>query len=236
MKEVYFTQELRYEYNEYANEYQVIALEDFGGEKLYIPPCYNQKEVTGISAFAFQNCKKIQKVVFSENLRFIGEAAFNFCEGLTAIKLPFGVENIQKYTFYGCKRLETVEISDAVRQIEDNAFGDCEALRSFVFPSSLLWIGKRAFYHCGNLTEIVLPSSVKIIEEGAFYRCGKIERIVLSEELSSIGKFAFAECESVKEIVYNGSMASWREVQKGQGWNDAVPIKKIICLDGEVKL
>ena len=236
MKEVCFTEGLQCEYNEYANAYQVIGMENHEQEKLYIPSYCKEKEVTEISRFAFQNCKKIQRVVFPENLRYIGEAAFNFCEDLTEITLPFGVETIEKYAFYACKRLERVEMGDAVRQIEDNAFGDCASLRSFVFPVSLLRIGKRAFYHCENLTEIILPPSLKIIEEGAFYRCGKVERISFGKEISSIGKFAFGECKNVKEITYNGTMASWSDIQKAQGWNYGMPVKKIICIDGEVKL
>ena len=236
MKREFNANGLEYVYDEYSDAYQVVGCGNCEEEVLQISQSYNEKPVLGIGDFAFQNCKKITGVAFGEQLRFIGESAFNFCENLEKIRTPFALTNIEKYTFYGCKNLQRVELGENLRQINENAFGDCVSLTEVLFPSSLLRIGRRAFYNCTRLTKIHMPPSLKIIEEGAFYNCENLTQVTFNSELTSIGKFAFGDCVNIQTLVFNGTIQQWRAVQKGEGWHRGIPAKKIICQDGEEKL
>ncbi len=227
---------LTYAYEEMSRTYQVRGITDTAEETLQIPACHQGESVTGILPFAFQNNARLNDIILSENLLFIGEGAFNFCKNLRRISIPCGVVAVEKHTFYGCENLQTACLGQNVRKIEEGGFGMCAELEELVLPPSLLRIGKRAFDGCLSLRVVRLPQALKIIEEGAFYRCENLTEIRINAALSSIEKFAFADCEKLTNIIFEGSIAEWQAIEKGAGWRRGVPAQKIICKEGEAPL
>ncbi len=65
--------------------------------------------VTSVGKYALAG-SKITAVVFPSTLITIGECAFNKCEELASVELPFGVEAIEKMAFANCKSLGRINI------------------------------------------------------------------------------------------------------------------------------
>ncbi len=63
----------------------------------------------------------------------IGEAAFQLCEALTSVTIPYGVTAIGDLTFSGCKALQSVVIPKTVTTVGADVFKGCELLSSIYY-------------------------------------------------------------------------------------------------------
>ena len=52
----------------------------------------------------------------------------------------------------------------------------------------------------------------------------------------SIGAYTFDMCGALTEIKYNGTVAQWNSINKGNYWHHLVPESKVICTDGKVDM
>ena len=167
----------------------------------------------------------------------IGNGAFSGCSSLTSITIPNRVTSIGDYAFYGCSGLTSVTIPDSVTSIGDRAFKNCSGLTSVTIPNSVTSIGSSAFYNCSGLTSITIPDSVTSIGWGAFWSCSSLTSVTIPDSVTSIGDCAFSGCSGLKNITYTGTIADWRNIDKGSLWNDNVSKDCIIhCTDGDIKL
>ena len=64
--------------------------------------------VSLITAYAFQNCKKLTSVTISEGTTKISGLAFRGCSALTALALPVSLTSIEKNAFYNCSGITDV--------------------------------------------------------------------------------------------------------------------------------
>ncbi len=87
----------------------------------------------------------------------IGNSAFYYCTGLTAVSIPASVTSIGNYAFNDCTSLATV---------------------TFASGSQLSSIGQDAFYNSG-LTSIAIPASVTSIGDYAFSVCRNLATITV---------------------------------------------------------
>ena len=123
----------------------------------------------------------------------IGEGAFKYCSGLTAITIPNSVKSIGDKAFKGCKGLTLHTIPNSVTSIGEAAFADCKGLTSITIPDSVTSIGKDAFWGCSGLTTITIPNSVTSIGKGAFEWCSALMSVKIPKSLTEIGEDAFPE-------------------------------------------
>ena len=98
-----------------------------------------------ISAYAFQDCKKLKEINVPDSVNNIGRNAFYGCTSLTSITIPNTVETIWEYTFYKCTNLSSVTIPNSVTIICRNAFDNCPKLKSISVPDSVKTIAINAF-------------------------------------------------------------------------------------------
>ena len=63
----------------------------------------------------------------------IGEYAFDDCELLTGVSLPYSLTSIERNAFYDCPELREVTIPPNVTSIKESAFGRCDQLTSVSF-------------------------------------------------------------------------------------------------------
>ena len=119
--------------------------------------------VTGIGAYAFDECLSLVSVKIPKGVTKIGECAFTGCQNLTSIELPDGLTEIGAGAFMGCESLESIVIPDGVTSIGRCAFLGCRGLKSIVIPGSVMEIGKEALGRCESLQYI--KTGVKIPEE-----------------------------------------------------------------------
>ena len=55
--------------------------------------------------------------------------------------------------------------------------------------------------------------------------------------LETIRNGAFSNCTSLSNINFNGTIAQWKAITKGTGWNIGVPsTTKVTCTDGQTTM
>ena len=135
-------------------------------------------------------------------------------DDITAVVFEDGVTAIStRNWFHGCENLKTVTIGYGLTHIDQSAFSFSKNLTSVTLPGSVIEIGDSAFTFCESLTSINIPNSV-----------------------TSIGRDAFRICKSLTSITFDGTVAQWHAITKGDGWNFGVPATEVICSDGVVTL
>ena len=92
-------------------------------------------------------------------------------DGKTKYEVLDGVETIGESAFENCENLKSVTMPFSTRVIDNRAFWGCKALEDITMPEKVQRIGESAFAHCVSLTKLVIPRGVKEINEGAFYGC-----------------------------------------------------------------
>ena len=116
-------------------------------ERVFIP-----NTVVEIKFCAFNECKSLREVVFEEGneLKAIGEHAFNSCSSLVKINLPEGLKTIENSLFFGCTSLKCIRLPDGFERIGIECFRG-SGLEELVLPASVKEIGAKAFEWCKQL-------------------------------------------------------------------------------------
>lgn len=178
---------------EYVFHIDEHAFESTSLENLLIPKCKI------IGDFAFADCRRIDRIIFSDELQqisdyaflnntalkgldvhsgWIGEGAFMGCTSLQSVFLSDSVASIGQAAFGGCSSLVEVELPSNLQRIEALTFMDCKSLKSIVIPESVAFIGEAAFFGAG-IAEITIPASVLKIERDAFQNCKNLKKVIL---------------------------------------------------------
>ena len=157
----------------------------------------------------FQDCKKLETVVFKGSVESILTSAFENCTSLKSIDLPDTVQFIDDFAFRN-SGLTSIEFPANVRHYFDEfglVFKDCKDLVKITFaPSYRQSVGFPAGYFdgCTALEEIVFPESCKSItlSKGIFKDCTKLEKITFPTtcEKMSIADDAFRGCTSLETV------------------------------------
>lgn len=210
---------------------------------------------------AFMDCTLLTNIVFSNNVTSIGEYAFLNCDSLTSVVLPNSVTSIKKIAFADCDSLISVTIGNSVEVLGEYAFAYCDSLTSVVLPNSVIDIGEHAFSDCDSLTSVVVPNSVIDIGKYAFSHCpllsynekeglkylgnstnpylylaGVNSTSILTATIDNNCRFidsgAFYGCESLTSVTFNGTVAEWIAIEKGNDWSSYIPATFVQCFDG----
>jgi len=153
------------------------------------------------------------KACRTENLRFFGKGEINdiFPKNVNNVEL-FGSMQLKSALWYSDKLLSAV-IGEDVSKIDS-------------------W----SFYNCKNLSRVEISESVTAIEYEAFSDCKNVLSVVIPKSVVEIGEEAFARCKKLRSIEFDGTVAQWKAVKKGDFWKKQVPAKFVKCSDGEAKL
>lgn len=165
-----------------------------------------------IGEFAFESCNAVTSIVIPNGVTAVGVGAFRWCNKLTSVTFPDSVKTIGGDAFYGCPRLKTVTLPKKLKAIEGFTFYECTGLTSIDIPAGVQSIGEKAFFGCVKLAGIAIPPSVKTIGDSAFSGCAKLAKVSLSNRLTTIGQRAFEGCAKLTEIAIPSSV-------KTLGWN-----------------
>ena len=167
---------------------------------------------------AFSGKTSLLRLVLPDRLKIINVGAFENCNNLEKITLPFasGVSSLGNLFdgyngrlspslktvvitggtavgdefFQGCKTLEKIELSESIKTIGDYAFADCNAELEVNIPYGIESIGAYAFNNCKFLTDFNSKSEKKF------------------DSLKTIGDYAFAGCTNLERVTFPNSLTS----------------------------
>ena len=181
--------------------------------------------VTGISSYAFYNCRNLASVTISDGAVSIGERSFYGCSDLALITIPDSVTSIGELAFYDCNALTGVFISDLAAwctidfgaYLNDNPLyyaGNLylhgELVTELIIPEGVTSISDGAFAGCSSLTEITISESVTNIGSSAFRECSGLTSVTVPDSVTSIGWSAFRECGRLTSVTFENMEGWWR--------------------------
>ncbi len=111
------------------------------------PFAYNELEDGTLEIIGYSGDESdlvIPAEINGKKVTAIASEAFQFCDNLQSVTIPYGVTTIGEDAFYGCLFLESVTIPESVTSIGNSAFFDCW-IKSVTIPKSVTSIGDRAF-------------------------------------------------------------------------------------------
>ena len=149
-----------------------------------IPTTLDKYTVTGIGKWAFDRCG-LHTLTIEGPIESMGLAAFYECTKLETISFGENIKTIGEQAFQGCSSLTKVTIPDSVTSIGEEAFYECTKLETISFGENIETIGRWAFTGCSALTNATIPKNVTTIESGTFKKCSKLEYIILPAGLTS---------------------------------------------------
>lgn len=207
--------------------------------------------VMGIGYQAFYGCTSLTGVTIPDSVTKIGDQAFEGCTSLKYATVGKGVTSIGYRVFGECESLESITLP-FVGKTEDeiiyNYFGYIFGAISYsdqntYIPASLKSVeitgeasfADSAFIDCVNLTSIKISGNMRSIPHRAFYGCKGLELVVIPGTVLSIGDNAFCDIENLT-IEYDGTMASWNSIEKGEDWYVSNTELIIYCSDGELEI
>ena len=133
----------------------------------------------------YPQAKNETAYIIPNNVKTIGNSAFDDCTSLTSVMIPNSVTSIELWAFKDCNGLTSVTIPSSVTTIGEQAFISCSGLTSVTISNGVTSIGNSAFASCSGLTSIVIPNSVTSISDGAFFSCRGLTAITVDDDNAS---------------------------------------------------
>ena len=106
-----------------------------------------------------------ERISIPDDVKTIGNSAFENCRGLKNVLIPDGVVSIDDFAFHGCSSLTQVTIPDSVTNIGNQAFHGCSGLAD---ASGFVVIRNVLYSYHGADDDIAIPDGVTRIGNYAF--------------------------------------------------------------------
>lgn len=189
-----------------------------------IPSKINNRSVTKINIFAFENNTAITKVIIPDSVTEIGMSVFSGCTSLTSVEMADSVTEIGSSSFDGCTALKSIRLSDNLKELPLSLFSKCESLETVNVPSKLekmglfvfyrtkwlanqpdgqVYFGKIFYSYKGEMTDntsVTIKNGTIGIAGGAFKECKKMVSVSIPDTVTNIGSMAFSDCQSLKSV------------------------------------
>lgn len=129
------------------------------GNYFYVEKVILPTDTTEIGDSAFRYCLNLPNISeYWENIIYIRESSFDYCESLSIDHLPPNVSVIGDYTFRGCHKLSFSRIPKSVTSIGLAAFNaGWRNSNSIIFEGTPQTIASNAFISNPNVTDIYVP-------------------------------------------------------------------------------
>lgn len=232
-----------------APQWAVRQDEENSAPNIYVVEEVEDIPVTNIDDLAFAYNTNIVKATIGNNITSIGISAFESCDNLTSVTIGEGVKDISRLAFGSCNNLK--EIYFNATDMNDLEYGN-EVFRWAGRDGGgvKVVIGKNVkkipgwLFHPTNLGNEAPPIVSFEFEEGSV--CESIgERLFVSPPLSSItlprsltniDSYALSSCHNLTSINFEGTMAQWSAINKGEDWYTEYKVTYVQCSDGQVTL
>ena len=147
-----------------------------------------------------------ERISIPDDVKTIGNSAFENCRGLKNVLIPDGVVSIDDFAFYGCSSLTQVTIPDSVTNIGNQAFHGCSGLAD---ASGFVVIRNVLYSYHGADDDIAIPDGVTRIGNYAFNNCGSITSIAIPDGITDIESYAFRSCSGLTNIIVETGSANY---------------------------
>lgn len=151
----------------------------------------------------------LEKIVFGNSVKEIGEYAFCGCKKITQIVLPSTLETIGYSAFSDCESLESINIPKNVKKIGIGVFSGCTLLSEIYCESPFFEVEKDALYekaqnklvaYFGIEKEFIVRQGTELIEEEAFMGNANIEVLTIPKSVREIRDHAFFFCKNLRYV------------------------------------
>lgn len=92
------------------------------------------------------------------NIDFVYPEAFEDCKKIRSIAFSDGLEEIYYSAFEDCINLQSLIFSDSITTLHENTFKNCRSLTNITFPKEVKEISYGMFNGCTNLRDISVAS------------------------------------------------------------------------------
>jgi len=158
------------DFNFYVDEDNRLFIQGLSEEHRFEDTIYIPDYAYGISDYAFNGYDGIKRIIFGNNLEYVGVQSFN------------------------SSYFDEIVFNSKLKTIDNDAFGGCECITSFTVPSTLESIGNYAFYNTNiNTLNYDDNPTLKYIGEYAFYDTN-IESLYIPNSVIKIDNYAFQNC------------------------------------------
>lgn len=141
--------------------------------------------ITRIGNYSFKGFTALEKIETLNNIKEIGEGAFEGCSQLTISNIPEGIT------------------------IEDGAFTDCTKMADA--ESGIIYAGKNLIQlYKSNINSVTVKAGITTIHKGAFKGKTNLTSITFADNsLTTIGDEAFSGCIKLNSINVPHTITSW---------------------------
>ncbi len=195
-----------------------------------------KESTTGISDFAFKDCKKLTSIKIPNGTITIGDFAFENCTELSQIDFPDSITHIGggalhdtawfnnqpdgivyvgkvAYSYKGDKlSVQSIDLREDTIAIADVAFCGCMYLTDIEIPNHVVHIGDWAFGFCSLLNSITIPNSVISIGQKTFYDCFSLKSLNIPDSVQSIADTAFYLCSGLSNITVSPNNSRYKSI------------------------
>lgn len=185
---------------------------------------------------AFQDCPRLEEVVFSKNLKEIQFYAFFECSSLKELSFPESLKEIGYRAFYRNVRLNKVEFKNKDLIINAEAFYSALELETVIIPDDIKYIGELAFamspwekdlddglIYFGNYLykykgkievdeAVTIKDGTKAIGPKAFAYQDNLKKITMPNTVNHIYESAFSFTENLEEVELSNSLVEIRQL------------------------
>lgn len=161
-----------------------------------------------IEKYAFEDCKKLESVLFTSSNPIIGEGLFKKCINLKHVELSNDMRTIGNTMFEGCMDL-TISAGENVKEISNNAFKDCKNIVFNIPDKNPFFVSIDGSLYTKDQTKLLranvlkeqfeIPQSVSCIGEYAFAH-SNITNVDFHSNIERIESYAFEGCKNIRGI------------------------------------
>ena len=172
-----------------------------------VPAYINGLSVVNIGIGAFDSCDQITSVFIPFGVTNLGNTAFDYMTAVTSVSIPNSVVSIGNSCFSEDINLSDIFIPDSVVTLGNSALNFNNTLTN-VYLSSNIKNTYDTFEDCVTLKNITLPTSLTNIGSSTFSTCVQLQSITIPPLVKSIGRNAFVQCNILNAVYYQGNAPS----------------------------